>query len=320
MVGLIYPLGAHWIWAEEGWLGQLGAIDFAGSGAVHLMGGSAGMLGTWYLGARAGVFSPSGRYFPTRSSPLNSIFGCILLVIAWISFDASSVGTISGGNEITAGLAGTNTAIAAGTGCIVGIMYSVVMHPAFVDTMELVTGTISALVAVTASCASVQPWEAAIIGILGSIAGILSGEIFIRLRIDDPVAALPCHLVNGFTGVIFVGLFANDPTKPGNEYIYSTDSSTPGLFHGGGFRQLGVQLLTAVTMVVLGAGGSWIILATVGLCMPVRVTEEEEKRGLDEVEHNAILVRITTTDPIEPQTKEERKSFRRRKSSRMIAP
>lgn len=251
---------------------------------------------------------------------MNTIFGAILLVIAWIAFDASSVGSLEGNNVVTAGLAGTNTAIAAGVGCIVSISYSIAIHPEFVDTMDLVTGTISALVAVTAPCASIQPWEAGIIGLLGAMAGILSQGIFIYFRIDDPVAALPCHLVNGVTGTIFVGLFANDPSKEGNEYIFGTDFSTPGLFHGGGFRQLGVQLLLALYVLVLGLGSGYAILYTVGLCMTVRVTEEEEKRGLDEVEHNAILVRITTTEPMGPETLEEKKSFRRRKSSRMIVP
>lgn len=124
IICLAYPLAAHWIWGTDGWAGELGVIDFAGSAAVHLCGGSAGLVGTVLLGPRTGVFSPSGRYFPTRSSPLNTIFGCILLVIAWVAFDASSTGSIANGAEVTAGLAGVNTAIASGTGCIVSIVWS----------------------------------------------------------------------------------------------------------------------------------------------------------------------------------------------------
>lgn len=151
----------------------------------------------------------------------------------------------------------------------------------------------------TAPCASIQPWEAAIIGVIGSVIGMLSGHLFVWFRIDDPVAALPCHFINGIMGMLMVGLFANDHTLPGNEYIYGTDTSTPGLFHGGGLRQFGVQLATSCAVALIGGLSCALGILVTGLCIPVRVTEDEEKRGLDEAEHNHVLVRLTEITPVD---------------------
>ncbi len=274
---LIYPIEAHWIWGG-GWLAQLGFHDFAGSCAIHMVGGISAIIGAKILGPRIGKFvkDKNGRVtkvnaFPGHNLPIGCL-GVFILWLGWYGFNGAACTSVE-----QLGSVFVTTTIAPAIATVVCMVFTWIKYGK-PDVSMCLNASLAGLVAITAPCDVTDVTGALIIG---AVAGFLVvfGVWFLdyKLHIDDPVGAVAVHCLNGIWGTIAVGLFATT-SAPGND-------SVVGLFYGGGLKQLGLQLLgfgavaawTAVTITI----AFLIIKATVGL----RVTEEEEIVGLDSCEH-----------------------------------
>lgn len=270
---VVYPLVGHWIWSASGWLAELGFGDFAGSTVVHATGGWAACIGTIALGPRIGKFMPDGsaKAIPGHSIPLASL-GVFILWFGWFGFNPGSTLGVADGSAIALIAMNTNLAAAAGAVSAMLIVWWKFGKPDLSMTMN---GALAGLVAITAPCAFVMPAEALLIGAVAGAVVVFGVILLDKVGIDDPVGAVPVHGMNGIWGTLAVGLWGHK----------SLGLARDGLFHGGGFTQLGVQALGtfAVSLFVITAMGLvfYIIKKTVGL----RVTREEELRGLDIGEH-----------------------------------
>ena len=275
--GLIYPIEAHWIWGG-GWLAQMGFHDFAGSCAIHMVGGISALIGAKFLGARIGKFVKNEKgeitkvnAFPGHNLPMGAL-GVFILWLGWYGFNGAACTSLE-----QLGSVFVTTTIAPAVATVVTMAFTWIKYGKPDVSMSL-NASLAGLVAITAPCDVTDALGAIVIG---AVAGLLVcfGVWFLdyKLRVDDPVGAVAVHCLNGIWGTLAVGLFAT-PSAPGNDELV-------GLFYGGGFRLLGVQFLgfvavaawTTVTMIIVFA----LIRATVGL----RVSEEEEITGLDAVEH-----------------------------------
>ena len=279
---VIYPISGHWIWGG-GWLGTMGFHDFAGSTVVHSVGGWAALMGAIALGPRIGKYVKVNgktlvKAIPGHSIPLAAL-GVFILWFGWFGFNPGS--TTNGLNGAIATIAvTTNLAAAAGAVLAMCVAWIRFGKP---DTSMALNGALAGLVAITAPCAVVSPLGAVAIGAIAGVLVVLSVEVIDKvLHIDDPVGAISVHLVNGVFGTLAVGLFASPA------YIASSGAvCKAGLFYGGGLTQLGIQALGVVSValwVVITIGALFYLLkALKGL----RVTREEELRGLDIGEHGS---------------------------------
>ena len=272
MTMLIYPVVGHWVWGG-GWLAKMGMYDFAGSTVVHSVGGWAALAGVIMLGPRIGKYDNGHiKAIPGHNLPLATI-GTFVLWFGWFGFNPGSTMAADPG-AIAHVAVTTNTAAAAAIMSATIICWLLMGKP---DLGMTLNGCLAGLVAITAPCAFVSVPSSLIIGLIAGVLVVLAVMIFDRLRLDDPVGALSVHLVNGVFGTICVGLFAQDKitgTATGN-----------GLFFGGGFKLLGSQLAAVVTVglfVFIIAILTWSVLKAV---IGIRVSREEELRGLDIGEH-----------------------------------
>jgi Amt family ammonium transporter len=263
---VIYPIVGHWVWGG-GWLGNLGFLDFAGSTVVHSVGGWAGLMGGIILGPRLGKYNSDGssNAIPGHSLPL-AMLGMFILWFGWFGFNPGS--TLSGMDAGLIAKVAVNTNLAAAAGAIVA-MATAWLRTGKPDAGLSLNGALAGLVAITAACAFVSPLSSIIIGAVGGVVVVYGVSFLDRIRIDDPVGAVPVHALCGVLGTLAVGLF----------------HETNGLFYGGGWQQLGVQSLGVVAIfawTVLTAGILFIVIKyTIGL----RVSQEEERMGLDYGEH-----------------------------------
>ncbi len=270
---VVYPVVGHWIWNGNGWLSAMGFADFAGSTVVHATGGWAAFIGTIILGPRIGKFLADGRpkAIPGHSIPLASL-GVFILWFGWFGFNPGSTLGVGDGNAIALIAMNTNLSAAAGGVTAMLIVWWKFGKPDLSMTMN---GALAGLVAITAPCAYVNPLEALIIGAAAGVIVVFGVVMLDRIGIDDPVGAVPVHGMNGIWGTLAVGLWGHK----------SLGLARDGLFHGGGFTQLGIQALGTITaslFVILAMGlVFYLIKKTVGL----RVPREEELRGLDIGEH-----------------------------------
>ena len=273
---LIYPIEAHWIWGG-GWLAQMGFHDFAGSCAIHMVGGISALIGAKILGPRIGKFTKDkdGKVkvnaFPGHNIPIGCL-GVFILWFGWYGFNGAACTSIG-----QLGSVFVTTTIAPAIATVVCMIFTWIKYGK-PDVSMCLNASLAGLVAITASC---DVTDAAGAIVIGAVAGLLVvfGVWFLdyKLHIDDPVGAVAVHCLNGIWGTIAVGLFATT-SAPGND-------SVVGLFYGGGFTQLGLQLLgfaavaawTAVTITI----AFFVIKALVGL----RASEEEEIVGMDSCEH-----------------------------------
>ncbi len=267
---VVYPIEAHWIWGG-GWLSDLGFLDFAGSCAIHMVGGISALIGAIILGPRIGKYSKSGKVhaIPGHSLTLGAL-GVFILWFGWYGFNGAAAATTDNLGQIF-----LTTTIAPAVATCATMIFTWIKNGKPDVSMSL-NGSLAGLVAVTAPCADVDALGAAIIGLVAGILVVVAVEfIDIKLKVDDPVGAVAVHGVNGIWGTLAVGLFA---TGKGQDGVI-------GLFYGGGFRQLGIQALgivcvaafTIVTMTITFQ----VIKHTVGL----RASREEELSGLDSTEH-----------------------------------
>ena len=274
---VIYPVEAHWIWGG-GWLSQIGFHDFAGSCAIHMVGGISALIGAWILGPRIGKFTKDqdGKImkvnaFPGHNLPIGCL-GVFILWLGWYGFNGAAATSIPQLGSIF-----LTTTVAPAIATVVCMIFTWVKYGK-PDVSMCLNASLAGLVAITAPCDVTDCFGAVVIG---AVAGVLVvfGVWFLDnvLRVDDPVGAVAVHMMNGIWGTIATGLFATT-SAPGNDTV-------TGLFYGGGLRQLGIQIVgfaavaswTVVTITLAYLG----IRATVGL----RVTEEEEIVGLDSTEH-----------------------------------
>lgn len=268
----VYPFVGHWIWGG-GWLSKLGFADFAGSTVVHAVGGTAALVGTIILGPRIGKFNKDGsaNAIEGHSMALASL-GTLILWFAWFGFNPGS--TLSVGNGSLIAKVAVNTNLAAAAGGLTGMFYAWKKcgKPDLTMTMN---GALAGLVAITAPCAYILPHEAVLIGLIGGII-VVWGTLFLdKIRIDDPVGAAPVHMMNGIWGTVAVGLFGHKALGLANN----------GLFHGGGFTQLGIQILGVGSVILFVAVTMTIIFKAIDKVVGLRVTREEELKGLDVTQH-----------------------------------
>ncbi|WP_309737874.1 ammonium transporter [Chamaesiphon sp. OTE_20_metabat_361] len=274
LVAIVYPITGHWIWGG-GWLADMGFYDFAGSTVVHAVGGWSALIGAWMLGARIGKYNSDGsaNAIPGHNMSIATL-GCLILWFGWFGFNpGSTMGVSSAIGHIAVT---TNTAGAFGGIAATIVAWVVLGKP---DLSMIINGILAGLVAVTASCAWISVPSAAIIGTIGGILVVFAVSFFDKIKIDDPVGATSVHLINGIWGTIAVGLFSQGDT------FGVTPAPKLGTFFGGGFEQLGHQLLGT-----LSVGGITVVLcllfwAVLKATMGIRVTPEEEYQGLDISEH-----------------------------------
>ena len=271
---LIYPISGHWIWGG-GWLSQLGFHDFAGSTAVHMVGGVAAFVGALILGPRIGKYDKNGKAkaIPGHSLTLGAL-GVFILWFCWFGFNGASTVSMEGEAVVTAGKIFVNTNLAAAVSSCAVLLITWIRYKKPDISMTL-NGTLAGLVAVTASCDTVSPVSAAIIGIIAGFVVVFGIEFIDKvLKIDDPVGAVGVHGLNGALGTICVGLFSD-----------GTGTEGLGLFTGGGFHLLGVQLLGMAAVIAWVAVTMTVVFQVIKHTMGLRVSEDEEIAGLDIREH-----------------------------------
>lgn len=267
---VIYPISGHWIWGG-GFLSQMGFHDFAGSTAVHMVGGVAALIGAKILGPRIGKYSKDGtaHAIPGHSLTLGAL-GVFILWFAWFGFNGCSTVSMTGNDSILSASSifmTTNMAAATATVTVMIITWIRYKKP---DVSMTLNGSLAGLVAITAGCDMVTPVGAFFIGLIAGFAVVFAIEfIEKKLKIDDPVGAVSVHGVCGCLGTILTGLFAVDG----------------GLFYGGGFSFLSVQLLGVISVIVWVAITMTIVFLIIKHTVGLRVSEKEEIEGLDKQEH-----------------------------------
>ncbi|MFW6180509.1 MAG: ammonium transporter [Spirochaetota bacterium] len=277
---VIYPVVGHWIWGG-GWLGGRGMIDFAGSTVVHSVGGWAGLAGALVLGPRAGKYVRAGdrvgvKAIPGHNIPLAAL-GVFILWFGWFGFNAGS--TTAGTNLSIAAIAVTTNLSAAG-GAVGAMAYSWARFGKPDPSMSL-NGALAGLVAITAGCAVVSPGSAVLVGLAAGVLVVLSVQLLDKvLRIDDPVGAVSVHGVCGAFGTLAVGLFADA------RYAEAAGlGRVQGLLFGGGAGLLGTQALGVLAVFGWVFAASLALFSLIRVTVGLRVSPEEELRGLDIDEH-----------------------------------
>ncbi len=274
---VIYPIEAHWIWGG-GWLAQLGFHDFAGSCAIHMVGGITALIGAWLLGPRIGKFvrDKAGKItkvnaFPGHNLPIGCL-GVFILWLGWYGFNGAACTSVE-----QLGSVFLTTTVAPSVATVVCMAFTWIKYGK-PDVSMCLNASLAGLVAITAPCDVTDALGAAIIG---AVAGLLVvfGVWFLdnKLRVDDPVGAVAVHCMNGIWGTIAVGLFATT-SAPGND-------SVAGLFYGGGFHQLGLQLLGFITVAAWTVVTMTLAFLVIKKLVGLRVSREEEITGLDSTEH-----------------------------------
>lgn len=275
---VVYPVIAHWIWGG-GWLAEHGKQDFAGSTVVHLTGAMAALAATILLKPRIGKFNKDGSANEIHGH--NQVFttlGVLILWVGWFGFNAGS--TLAVGDGFF-GFVAMNTQLAAAAGAVAALFISwAFMGKADVPTM--LNGALAGLVAITASCAFVDPWAAVVIGLIAGVLVFAAAKFFERLRIDDPIYALSVHGAAGIWGTLSTGFFATPVLA---EEVVGIGKA--GLFYGGGLEQLGVQAMGVAVSGAFAFVVSFIILEIMKAVIGLRVTEEQEIIGLDLSEHGS---------------------------------
>ena len=270
---LIYPIVGHWVWGG-GWLSSMGFADFAGSTVVHTVGGFAALVGTSMLKPREGKYAVDGKcsdVIAGHNIPLASL-GVFILWFGWFGFNAGS--TLGVGDGSLIGRISINTNLAAALGGIVA-MATVWMRFGKPDLSMAMNGALAGLVAITAPCAYVDPWAALLIGGVAGYVVVRVVELLDRLQIDDPVGAFGVHGACGVMGTLCVGIFGKA----------SLGLAHDGLVYGGGATQLGVQLVGSASVVAFVVVSMTIVFKLIDLTVGLRISREEELRGLDIGEH-----------------------------------
>lgn len=281
----IYPVEAHWIWGG-GWLSQLGFHDFAGSCAIHMVGGISALIGAKILGARIGKFkrNKDGKVtkvgaFPGHNIALGAL-GVFILWLGWYGFNGAAATSVEQLGSIF-----LTTTVAPALATVTCMIFTWVKYGK-PDVSMCLNASLAGLVAITASCDVTDALGAVIIGIVAGLLVVFGVWLLdYKLRVDDPVGAVAVHMMNGIWGTLAVGLFATD-SAPGYSIANASGKKLVGLFYGGGFELLGLQLLGFATVALWTAVTITIAFLLIKKIIGLRVTREEEITGLDETEHN----------------------------------
>lgn len=270
MTAIIYPVVGHWVWGG-GWLSTRGFVDFAGSGVVHMLGGTAGLLGTIFLGHRKGAFDHNSHVVKGHNVTIGGL-GVFILWFGWFGFNPGSQLAAAGvSNAEAISLIAVNTNLAAAAGALVAMFLSWILSGKPSAGM-LLNGVLAGLVGITAGCATVSPGSAIMIGAIGGLAMYIGTKILLALKIDDPVGAVPVHGMAGLWGILSVGLFAADG----------------GLFMGGGSELLITQLIGATAIIAWTAVTSGTMYTIINAIVGLRVDGKIEEEGLDAHEHGEL--------------------------------
>ncbi|MEO7803645.1 MAG: ammonium transporter [Actinomycetota bacterium] len=287
---LLYPIFGNWVWGG-GWLSQLGAkgpklghgfVDFAGSSVVHAMGGVAAFWGAKILGPRLGKFRKDGgvNAIPGHHLPM-AIMGTFVLLVGWMGFNGAST---FAGTDLRLTVVIANTIISSAFGCLTTmfVMWKVFGKP---DPSMTANGLLAGLVAITAPCAFVAPWAAAVIGTVAGVLVVIAVVVVERkAKVDDPVGAVAVHGANGIWGVLALGIFADGSYGAG---LNGVDGAVKGLLFGD-TGQFFVQVIGAVTVVAFCSLMTITFFKILDKTMGMRVSEEVEIAGLDMAEMGAM--------------------------------
>ena len=271
---VVYPIEAGWVWNGQGWLAQLGCIDFAGSIVIHMVGGISALVGAIILGPRIGKYGKNGKVnaIPGHSITLGAL-GVFILLLARYGYNGAAAEDGARLGQIL-----LTTTIAPAVATVTTMLFTWIKNGK-PDVSMCLNASLAGLVAITAGCADVDAIGAAVIGIVSGILIVVAVEfVDIKLKIDDPVGAFSVHGVNGMWGGLAVGLFATGNGQNG----------ITGLFYGGGFAQLGKQALGIVTIVAWTVVCMIIVFTIIKKTVGLRVTKDEEMKGLDICEHGLI--------------------------------
>jgi Amt family ammonium transporter len=261
---ILYPLVANWVWNPNGWLAMKGFNDFAGSAAVHAMGGFAALAAAIVLGPRIGKYSKEGKSntIPGHNLPLASV-GAFILWFGWFGFNpGSSLGAV--GNWELIGSVVVNTFLASASGGIATMIYTYFTYTK-IDITMVINGVLAGLVSITAGCNVVGPVSAIIIGAIAGILVDVAVVFFDKIKVDDPVGAIAVHGVNGLFGTLAVGLFAIEG----------------GLFYGGGVSLLLTQILGVSAIALFSFTLTFIIMKLLKMSIGIRISNEDEEAGID---------------------------------------
>lgn len=273
---VVYPIEAGWIWNSNGWLAKMGFHDYAGSTAIHMVGGIAALIGAIFLGPRIGKYvvdkktgKKKAKAIPGHSLTLGAL-GVFILWFGWYGFNGAAAKDV----DTLASIFLTTTLAPATATCVTMIFTWI--KDGKPDVSMSLNASLAGLVAITAPCDCVDAFGSIIIGAVSGILVVVVVEgLDKKLHIDDPVGAVGVHLANGVWGTIAVGLFSR-----------GYDGVEKGLFYGGGFKQLGIQLLGFVAVASWAVITMIIVFALIKKTNGLRVTAEEEIKGLDSTEHN----------------------------------
>lgn len=273
----IYPIVGHWVWGG-GWLADLGFMDFAGDTVVHSVGGWAALAGALILGPRIGKYGKDGKVnaIPGHNMSL-AVIGLFVLWLGWFGFNPGSTMSFQNPSDVMHILMTTNTA------AIAAILTSTITSWIFIGKPDLgmtINGCLAGLVGITGSCAYVSISASLIIGAIAGVIVVFAVMFFDRIKVDDPVGATSVHLGCGVFGTICVGLFAKEGV--------TTLSTQNGLFYGGGFKLLGIQILGIIAVGVFVFAASLLVWFIIKKTIGIRVSREEEIAGLDIGEHGNI--------------------------------
>lgn len=283
----IYPLVGGWVWGG-GWLANLGrtmsigsgAVDFAGSGVVHMIGGAVGLAGAIVLGPRIGKFNRDGsaNAIPGHNIALG-VLGTIILFFGWFGFNPGSSLGFTGALRNLATLAAVNTLMAGAAGGVAAMLYmwccSSLRKP---DPSMSVNGVLAGLVAITAPCAFVASWAAMVIGLVAGVWVCVSSVLLEKCKIDDPVGAVPVHFCNGIWGVLAVGIFANG--NPDTAMWNGVAAPVTGLLYGG-HTQIWAQCAEVLSIIIVVGGLSYVFFKILDAFGLLRVSRTDELAGLD---------------------------------------
>jgi Amt family ammonium transporter len=307
IIGFVYPIVTHWIWSTSGWASAFraersdgtyqsllfgsGAIDFAGSGAVHMTGGVAAMAGAWVLGPRMGRYDANGKPVPIPGHNVAlAILGTFILWFGWYGFNPGSALLILGGASSIVARVCVTTTLSAAAGGLMTLFTSVAIEykksgNMVWDVMMAANGALAGLVSITAPCATVTPWAAIIIGCIG--AWVFLGGSYLNayiLKIDDPVDAIAVHMWAGMWGVLATGLFSTE------EYVAGAYGTVPGTedgvryyggFWGGGGRLFAAQIVYMLAILAWVGGLMGIFFTALKFAGVLRVSPEVEAAGVD---------------------------------------
>ena len=264
--GIMYPLVANWVWNPNGWLALRGFNDFAGSAAVHAMGGFSALAAAIVLGPRVGKYSKEGNSntIPGHNLPLASV-GAFILWFGWFGFNpGSTLGAV--GNWELIGDVVVNTFLASAAGGIATMFYTYFSYGK-IDITMVINGILAGLVSITAGCNVVGPVSAILIGLIAGVLVDVAVLFFDKMKVDDPVGAVAVHGVNGLFGTLAVGLFAIEG----------------GLFFGGGVDLLITQFIGVSTIALFSFSFTIILMKVLKSAIGIRISNEDEEAGIDSV-------------------------------------